>query len=162
MGSFKYSARDFQNSPPFKRSACFYVTISAIFERSQYLTLKQIFWKTKFFSQKLEYRFYLKVLWLKTHHFHTKLPCQKPILRQIEKWVQIGPIAKNGVTTSFFWKFGFSLRTSYKELFWCMNDPNVHIHTFTNRWILFKGDFWLWVSFSARLPYTYTCMFCLG
>ena len=57
MGSSKYSARDFQNSPPFKRSACFYVTISAIFERFQYLTLKQIFWKTKFFPQKLEYRF---------------------------------------------------------------------------------------------------------
>ena len=34
---------------------------------------------------------------LKTHHFHTKLLYQKPMLRQIEWWVQNGPITKNGV-----------------------------------------------------------------
>ena len=34
----------------------------------------------------------LKVPRLKTHHFHAKLPCQKPMLRQIEWGVQIGPI----------------------------------------------------------------------
>ena len=37
-------------------------------------------------------------------HFHTKLPYQKPMLRQIEWRVQIGPIAMNGVlpVTSLF------------------------------------------------------------
>ena len=54
----KNSTRDFQNSSPFKRSACFYVTISGNCKRFQYtLTLKQIFWKTKAFFKKLECRF---------------------------------------------------------------------------------------------------------
>ena len=33
-----------------------------------------------------------------------------------------------------FWKFCFSLRTFYKELIWCTNDPNAHIRTFWERW----------------------------
>ena len=70
------------------------------------LTLKQIFWKTKTFFQKREYR--LKPLKLKTHHFHLKLLCQKPMLRQIERRLQNGPITKSGalpVTTLSFGKF---------------------------------------------------------
>ena len=53
---------------------------------------------------KLEYRFWLNVLKLKTQHFHTKIPCQKSMLRQTEWGVQDELIAKNGdlpVTTSF-------------------------------------------------------------
>ena len=38
------------------------------------------------------------------------------------------------VTTSFFWKFCFSLRTPYQELIWCTNKQNVHIHTFCKHW----------------------------
>ena len=63
--------------------------------------------------------FYLKVLKLKTQHFHTKLLCQKQMLRQIEWRVQSEPITKDGVlpvTNLFFQKFCFSLRTSYKKL----------------------------------------------
>ena len=48
----KNGPRDFQNSPPFERLACFYVTIAGNFEHFQYLTLKQIFWKRKTFFQK--------------------------------------------------------------------------------------------------------------
>ena len=51
--------------------------------------------------------------------------------------MQNGPIAKSGalpVTTLFFWKFYFSLRTSYKEVIGCTNDPNAHICTFCKRW----------------------------
>ena len=33
IGFSKNGTRDFQNSPPFERSACFYVTISENFER---------------------------------------------------------------------------------------------------------------------------------
>ena len=39
------------------------------------------------------------------HHFHTKLLCQKPMLRQIEWGIRNGPITKNGalpVTNLFF------------------------------------------------------------
>ena len=57
------------------------------------------------------------------------------MLRQIEWWVQNGPITKNGVLpVTTFWKFCFSLRTSYKEFIFCTNYPNVHIHTFRKRW----------------------------
>ena len=46
---------------------------------------------------------------IEKHHFHTKLPYQKPTLRRIEWGVQNGPIKKNGVlpvtTTFFFEKF---------------------------------------------------------
>ena len=38
------------------------------------------------------------------------------------------------VTTLLFWKFCFSLKTSYKELIRCTNDPNPHIRTFCKRW----------------------------
>ena len=70
---------------------------------------------------------------LKSHHFHTKLPFQKAVLMQIEWRVQNEPFTKNwvlSVTTSFFWKFCFSLRTSYQELIWCTNHTNADIPTF--------------------------------
>ena len=100
------------------------------------LTLIQIFWKTKTFFRKLKYVFQLKAPILKTHHFYTKLPYQKPKLRQTEWWIVNEPIKKNGVlpvTPLFFWKVCFSLRTS-KELNWCTNNPNAHILTFCKRW----------------------------
>ena len=78
----------------------------------------------------------MKALRLKTHYFHTKLPYQKPMLRQTERWVKNRSITKNAVLpvpTSFCWRFCFSLRTSHKELIWCSNDPNVHIRTFCKR-----------------------------
>ena len=43
---------------------------------------------------------------------------------------------KNGV---LFQKFCFSLGTSYKELIWCTNHSNVHIHTFLKCWSLTLG-----------------------
>ena len=67
----------------------------------------------------------------------------------MEWWVQNGPITRNGVltvTTSFFWKFCFSLRTPYKELIWCTNDLNAHIPTFCRRWSFIRQCFSLWVS----------------
>ena len=108
----------------------FYVTTSGNLERFQYFSKKsfQINWSTIF---------QLKALRSKMHHFHRKLPHQKPMLRQIEWWVQNRSIAKNAVlpeTSSFFWRFFFSLRTSYKVLIWCTNNPNGQIRTFYKRW----------------------------
>ena len=54
---------------------------------------------------------------MKVQNFHTKLPCQKPMLRQIEWGVQNGPITKNGLLSlaaSFFWQFNLSIRISYR------------------------------------------------
>ena len=112
------------------------------------LTLKQIFRKTKTFFWKtgVIYRFLVKVLRVKTHHFHEKLPCQKPMFRQIEWGVQNELITKSGVltvTTLFSWKFCFSLRTSCKELTWYKNYPYVHIHTFRKGWGFIWGFFFL-------------------
>ena len=39
----KIGARDFQNSPQFSRSACFYVTVSGNFERFQYFNFETDF-----------------------------------------------------------------------------------------------------------------------
>ena len=34
------------------------------------------------------------------------------------------------IMIQLWYKFCFSLRTSFKELIWCTDDPNVHIHIF--------------------------------
>ena len=47
------------------------------------------------------------------------------------------------VTTSVFRKFYFSFRTSYKELMWCTNHSNIHIHTSRKRWSLILRCFFL-------------------
>ena len=112
-------------------------------------------WRTKNFSKKLEVLrvLRLKVLRLKTQHFHTKLPCQKPMLRQIKREIKKWPITKNGVspaTTLFFWKFCFSLRTFYKELIWCTNYLNVYIQTFYKRWSFIWGCFFHVGIFKTR------------
>ena len=60
------------------------------------LTLKQIFWKTGTFFKKLECRFLVESI-VFIQKCYTKMPYQKPMLRQIERWVQNGPITKNGV-----------------------------------------------------------------
>ena len=56
--------------------------------------------------------------------------CQKPLLGQIEWWVQNGPITKKGVLrVTTFLKILFQ----FKNLL-CTNYSNVHIHTFRKRW----------------------------
>ena len=95
-------------------------------------------------SKKWSTTFKLKPLRLKTHHFHWKLLCQKPMLRQIEWRLLNGPITKSGVLPGkslFFWKTFSSFRTSYKELLWCTNYPNVHIRIFRKHWSLILGCF---------------------
>ena len=86
------------------------------------LTLKKIFGKTKAFFKKLEYSFLVQ----STKIENTSFPSYKTTkseanvrTEQIEWRVQNRPITKNGalpVTTLFFKKFCFTVRTSYKEL----------------------------------------------
>ena len=69
------------------------------------------------------------------------------MLRQIKWWLQNRTITKNGVllvTNLLFWKFYFSLITSYEELICCINNPNSHICTFCKHWSFCA--FTLWVS----------------
>ena len=111
--------RDFQNNSLFERSACFYVTVTGNFGHFQYSNFETSFLKTENFFLNWRSAFQLNILRLKTQHFHTKLPCQKPTLKQTKWGIQNGLITKNGVlpvTALFFSKFYFSIKTSYKEL----------------------------------------------
>ena len=91
-------------------------------------TLKQIFWITQTLFIKLEYCFLVE---------STK--------------IENATFPYNTVTTIFFRQFCFSLRTSYKKLIWCTNNPNVHIHAFRNVRILFEGRFGLRSFLKAHL-----------
>ena len=119
----KNGTRDFQNTPPFKISACFHVTISGNFERFQNFNLKIDFLKNK---NLFKYSFLVKSTKIENAPFPYKTAISEANVKTIECWVQNGPITKNGllpVTTLFFWKFCFSLSTNY---------PNTH--TFCKRW----------------------------
>ena len=50
--------RDFQNTPPFKRSACFNVTISENFERFHYFNFKTDFLEKEKLSKKTRVTFF--------------------------------------------------------------------------------------------------------
>ena len=99
--------------------------------------MKQIFWKTKTFLKKLECRVLAESTKIENASFPFKTATSEANVKTNRMVKQNRSIAKNGVlpeTSSFFWKFCFSLRTSYKELIWCTNDPNAHIRTFCKRW----------------------------
>ena len=55
------------------------------------------FLKNENLFQKTEAPFFIESTMIKKATFPKKLPCQKPILRQIESGVQDGLITKNGV-----------------------------------------------------------------
>ena len=94
----KIGTRDFQNSTPFERLACFYVTIIGNFERVHYFIFETDFLEYENFFKKTGAPFLVEST-LKMHHFYTKLLYQKPMLREIERRVQNGPVTKNGVLT---------------------------------------------------------------
>ena len=76
--------------------------------------------KRKNFSKSWSNVFLVESIKIENALFPYKLPYQKSMLRQIEWWAQNGAITKNEVlpvTTLFFWKFCFSLRTSYRSWF---------------------------------------------
>ena len=122
----------------------------------------QLSQKGKRFSKSWSIIFQLKALRLKMYHFHTKLPYQEPMLRQIAWWVQNGPIKKNGVlpvTTLFLWHFFFCLKISYDELILCTSNTNAYICTFC------KCESFIWqcflpVSICTSNTNAYICTFC--
>ena len=69
------------------------------------------------FFKKLENSFVVKSTMTESVHIHTKLPSQKPMLRQIEWGVQNGPITKNTVLpVSIFFIFYLKILLQYKNL----------------------------------------------
>ena len=90
-----------------------YVTITGKCARFQLFNLETNFLENEsFFKKSWIAIFQSKLLRFKMQDFHTKIPYQKPILRQIEREIQSGPITKNGV---------LRVRTSYKWLIRCTN-----------------------------------------
>ena len=76
------------------------------------------------------------------------------MLRQIEWRLPNRSIVKSGVlpvNASLFLKICFSFSTSWKDLFWCTNDPNIDICIFCKRWSLILECFFP-VSILKRYP----------
>ena len=102
------------------------------------LTLKQVFWKTETFLKKLEYHFLVESTKIQSASFPYKTVLSEANVKTnrmvSKKWTyhKERPFATNYFV--FSKKLSFSLRTSYKELIWCTNEPNAHICTFAKRW----------------------------
>ena len=117
------------------------MTVFGNFEQFQYFNFEINFLKKPNFLKNWSTVFWLKVLWLTT-----TLPYKTALSKANVKTNRIGSIklTKNGVlpvNTFLFWKVCFSLGTSYIELIWCTNHPNVHIHTFRKRLSFTLGCF---------------------
>ena len=108
------------------------------------LILKQIFWKTKTFFKKLEYRLLVQNTKIESAIFPHKTAMSERNVKTNRmgstKWTYHKGRSLPG-NILFFWKFCFSLKTSYKELIGCTNYPNFHIYTFRKHWSFIWGSF---------------------
>ena len=68
----KSGTRDFHNSPPVERSACFYVIINGIFSRFQYFSFGTNFLENENFFKNLEYSFLIQSTKIKNASFPYK------------------------------------------------------------------------------------------
>ena len=118
--------------------ACFYGIIFRNLTVFNTLTLQQIFWITKTFFKKLEYRFLNERKRIENASFPYKTAMSEPTVKvnrmRSTKWTNHKERSFAGNYFIFLKLFCFSLRTSYKELIWCTNYLNVNIHTFRERW----------------------------
>ena len=88
--------RDFQNKPPFERSACFYVTITGNFACFWYFNFESNFLnKRKLYFKKLEYRFLVESTKIENATFQFKTTLSEGN----------GPITMNEVLLYFFENF---------------------------------------------------------
>ena len=109
------------------------------------ITLKQIFWKTKTFFKKLEYRFLVETTKTENTSFPFKTALSEANVNRnriaTTKWTYHKKWSFDS-NYLIFWKICFSFRTSQKELIWCTNDPDfLHIQIFRTHWSLTLGYF---------------------
>ena len=81
------------------------------------LTLKYVFWKTKSLFEKLQYHVLFESTAMKSAILPYKTGLPKVNIKTNRMWSTNRPITKSGLlqlTTLFFWKFNFGIRTSYK------------------------------------------------
>ena len=93
------------------------------------LTLKEIFWKTKTFFKKLENDFLVESTDNALFPYKTvKSEANFKTNRMVStKW---NYHRERNFACNYFWNICFIIRTSFKELIWCRNYPNVQIDTF--------------------------------
>ena len=130
-----FLSRNFLNSPLFERVTFFHVAITGNFERFKYFNFAANFLKNPNPFHKLDYCFLVESTKTENATFSCKTALSEVHVKTNSMGSTNGPITKNGVspvTTLSFRKLFFSLRTSYKELIWCNNHLDVHIHTFRN------------------------------
>ena len=130
------------------------------------LTLKQIFWRIKTFFKKLEYRFLVESTKIENASFPYKTAISEANVKTNKmvttKWTSQRTNGDHkersfaGNYLIFIWKFCFSLRTPYKELICCTNNPNAHICTFCKCWSF------LWQCFSPVSILNSQCKSWLG
>ena len=111
--SSKNGTRDFQNSLPFERSACFFmwqsVKVSNVFNTS---TLKQIFWKTKTFFKNLEYRFLVEITKIENTSFQFKTALSEDNVKANSMATTKWTYRKEwSFASKYFWKICSSFRT---------------------------------------------------
>ena len=117
------------------------VKVSKVFNT---LTLKRIFWKTKTFFKKLEHNLLVEPTKIEKTPFPFKTALSEANVKTnrmaTTKWTyhKEWSFASNYL---FFWKICSSFRTSWKELIWCTNGPNVNIRIFRKCWSLILGYF---------------------
>ena len=109
-------------------------------------TLKQIFWKT--FFEKLEYCFLVE----STKNENATFPYKTTLSKVDVKANRMGTTKWNhhkerSSASNYFnlLKKNFQFKTSYKELIWCTNHSNVHIHNF-RKFCNFVGGCFFFVS----------------
>ena len=110
----KNSAIDFENTPLFESSACFYVTICENLNASNALTLEQNFGKMKSFFKNLEYCFLVESAKIKITLFPYKTAISKAYVK-----------TNRMVTTKWTYQKEQSFASNYfislKILFWFKN-----------------------------------------
>ena len=117
------------------------VSISNVFNTS---TFNKIFWKTKTYFRKLEYRFLVETTKIEntSFPFKTALPEANAKTNRMAtaKWIyyKVWSFVSNYF---IFLENLFHFRTYLKELIWCTNDLNVHICILRKRWSLILGCF---------------------
>ena len=118
------------------------------------LTLKQIFWKTKTFFEKLEYRLLVENTKIENVLFSYKTTISEASVKTNRmlstKWTYHKE-RRFAVNTLFFWKFCFSLKPLIKSWFDVSTTSMSIFLLFVSARVLFDGAFSLWVTLKVAL-----------
>ena len=114
------------------------MTISENFKRFQYFNFETDFLENENLFQNSRVRFLVESTKIENASFPYKTAISEANVKTNKmvttKWTYHKERSFASNCLSFFLRFYFSLRTSYKELICNTNNPNAHICTFCKRW----------------------------